>query len=235
MVSSELWGAAMVPSNILTRVFSLRYGDQQATGFTIEVEGRQYLITARHLLLPAPSEGVIEIFHDSNWVKLSFRSIQVEPSTIDIAVLALPQQISSLLPIELGFKETFLSQAIFFVGFPFGLSIDGNTVNRGFPIPLVKHGIISSFGGTNEPFLIDGINNPGFSGGPIVRVDNKPNPTIIGVVSAYKASQEAVYQGKSKTDLTIQANTGLLVAFAIDYAIDAIKKNPIGFIIRPHS
>lgn len=32
--------------------------------------------------------------------------------------------------------------------------------------------------------------------------------------------------------MNVQANTGLLVAYDIDYAIDAIKKNPIGFLIQ---
>ena len=35
-------------------------------------------------------------------------------------------------------------------------------------------------------------------------------PTIIGVVSGYQASHEPVYR-ESKTELTVQVNTGLLV------------------------
>ena len=229
----------MVSSNILARVFSLRVGEMQATGFTIEVDRRQYLITARHLLPSPPSKGVVEIFRDSKWEKLDFRLVQVEPATVDIAALALTEQLPSLLPVVLGFKNVALSQAVFFVGFPFGLSIDGRVFNKGFPIPLVKHGIISSIDTRRgDPFLVDGVNNPGFSGGPVVCVEGAftpeiIGPKIIGVVSAYTATQEPVYQGKTKTDLTVKANTGLLVAFPIDYAIEAIKKNPIGFQVQP--
>ena len=61
------------------------------------------------------------------------------------------------------------------------------TLNKGYPIPLVKHGIISFVGSSSEVFLIDAINNPGFSGSPVISVDNQQNPTIIGVASGYKA------------------------------------------------
>lgn len=224
--------AGMVPSNILQRVFALRVGMEQATGFTIEVDNRQYLITARHVVSNSPP--AIEICHDNKWVKVPIKLLGVEPEGVDIAVIVLPQQLSSLLPIQLGIKGSFLSQDVFFVGFPYGIMIDGHALNAGFPMPLVKHGIIAAFGnGSGAPFLVDGINNPGFSGGPVIRSDNPKNPTIIGVVSGYKSVQESVYKEKDKTtDLTVPINTGLLVAFNIEHAINAIKKNPIGYRVQ---
>lgn len=238
--SSTLWAASMVTSNILSRIFCLRVGEKQATGFTIEVDGRQYLITARHLLPSAPSKGVVEILRDAKWRKLDFRSVQVEPATVDIAVLALSEQLPSRSPVVLGFKNVALSQEVFFLGFPFGLSINERALNNGFPFPMAKHGIISSIVDTQqgEPFLVDGMNNPGFSGGPVVCMEGgiipeNNGPKIIGVVSAYRATQEPVYNRKTKTNLTAQANTSLLVAFPIDYAIEGIKKNPIGLQLLP--
>ena len=127
----------------------------------------------------------------------------------------------------------FLSQGVYFVGFPRGLFIENYVVNDGFPIPLVKHGIIAALhtGVLGSPFLVDGINNRGFSGGPVVRDDREMIPTIIGVVSGYQASYEPVYRHESKTDLTVQVNTGLLVAYPIDYAVEAIKKDPSGYSV----
>jgi len=192
--------AGVVPSNILQRVFNLRMGSQTATGFTVEVDGRQYLLTARHLIASSSPSGTIEIFYNNDWRGVQFRVIAVAPNTVDIAVLALDQQLSGTLPITLGFKGAFLSQEVFFVGFPFGLSIDGRSANGGFPLPLVKHGIIASFAsGNGEPFLVDGINNPGFSGGPVIIGENPANPKIIGVVSGYRAAQESVFQQGQKT------------------------------------
>ncbi len=227
-------GESMVTSNIITRVFALRVGSQQASGFTIEVDGRQYLITARHVLPASSSTGTVEVFRNAGWVQLSFRRLNVEPENVDIAALALTQQLSGVLPIGIGVEDSILSQGVYFIGFPYGLFIDDHAVNGGFPIPLVKHGIIAALhtARRGDPFLVDGINNFGFSGGPVVRDDRGTTPTVIGVVSGYKVAQEAVYREKSKTELTVQVNTGLLVAFPIDYAVEAIKKNPIGYRVE---
>jgi S1-C subfamily serine protease len=221
-------GQNMVPSNILTRVFCLRVGSDIGSSFTIEVNDRQYLITARHVLKVLGSGLKVQILQDgTKWRDIEVRPIPVEPESVDIGVLALKEQLSDTLPVELsGEKNSYLSQAVFFVGFPYALSIAGHNLNRGFPIPLVKHGIIAALSGPRgEPFLVDAINNPGFSGGPIVRTQNPNKPAIIGVVSAYKVSQERVFNKEIDTGLTTQANTGLLVAFSLDYALEAIQKD----------
>ena len=219
---------SMVPTNILLRVFCLKVGDDEASGFTIEVGPIQYLVTARHIAESLTSGKKLEVFRNEKWIRVDFRRIAVEPDAVDIAVFALKEELSSKLDVELaGAKNMYLSQPVFFVGFPYGLTIQGRDLNRGFPIPLVKHGIIAALPeGRGDPFLVDGINNPGFSGGPVVRINN-PNkpPAIVGVISAYKASQEAIYDGARKTELTTRANTGLLVAFSLTYALEAIEKD----------
>jgi hypothetical protein len=173
---------------------------------------------------------MLEVFRNGSWAQVPFRSLSVEPPDVDIAVLALDRQLSAVLPVQVGIKDTALSQGVYFIGFPYGLLINDHAVNNGFPIPLVKHGIVAALhtARRGDPFLVDGINNVGFSGGPVVRDDRASIPTIVGVVSGYRAAQEAVYRQGSKTDLTVQVNTGLLVAFPIDYAIEAIKKEPVG-------
>jgi S1-C subfamily serine protease len=227
--------ADMVPSNILQRVFNLRMGSATGTGFTIEVDNRQYLITAKHVIGSSAPSGTIEIFHNNNWVSGTYRLIEVEPEAVDIAVLTLDQQLGAVLPVMLGgMKGAFLSQTVFFVGFPYGLSIEGGAANSGYPLPLVKHGIIAAFlSQEGRPFIIDGINNPGFSGGPVVIAQNPQNPDIIGVVSAYQAAVEPVFQqGQQHPDLSVRTNTGLLIGFDLDYAVKAIQKNPIGYLLR---
>ena len=64
LLSSIANAQNMVPSNILTRVFSLKVGDERASGFTIEVDGKQYLITARHALESLPAAKRLEVFRD---------------------------------------------------------------------------------------------------------------------------------------------------------------------------
>ena len=60
-------------------------------------------------------------------------------------------------------------QDVYFLGFPYGLHGDMSALSNDLPFPFVKKGIISLFhnDGVNRIYL-DGHNNPGFSGGPVV-------------------------------------------------------------------
>jgi len=233
LFKSSVSEAGAVTANVLQRVFSLRTTEGTGTCFTIEVDDRQYLITAKHMLNAADPSTTVEILRNKEWLKLHFRRIEVKPDAVDIAVLALDQQISPLLPIQIGEETAFLSQEVFFVGFPYGITVDGTPLNAGFPIPLVKHGIIASLDmNPGEPFIVDAINNLGFSGGPVTLGDSTTNSRIIGVVSGYRFLQTPVFQNNVQTDFSVRENLGLLVAFKIDYAVEAIRKNPIGFLVK---
>jgi hypothetical protein len=66
----------------------------------------------------------------------------------------------------------------------------------------------------------------------VVTVENVNNPNIIGVVSGYRVDVDPVFQqGQRIPDLSIQSNTGLLVAYETEYVVTAIEKNPIGYLI----
>ncbi len=40
----------MIKNNVIHRVFYLRYEDNAGTCFTIDIDGRQYFVTARHVV-----------------------------------------------------------------------------------------------------------------------------------------------------------------------------------------
>jgi hypothetical protein len=206
----------------------------------VDVDGRQYLITARHFVPSSIPSGVIEILHESRWLPLNFVQIPVEPPSIDIAVLAFSERLTVWqMPLSLGLVGSALSEEVFFLGFPLRLSMNSRTLNGGFPIPLVKHGIISylPIDAPGDPFLVDGNNTRGLSGGPVIRIDNMKKPTVIGVVSAFLQDFEEVWQGVPQIGVTspigvTKTNSGLLVAYSIDYAIEAIRKKPIGYKLQ---
>lgn len=220
----------MVSSNILTRVFQIKIGAATATAFSIEVEDRQYLITARHVVDASAPNTQLQVYRDASWQDIPYVRLEVEPPRVDIAVLALFSQISDTLPIELGFENTFLSEEVFFCGYPFGLSIEGKALNSGYPLPFVKRGIVAAFefNGPDRCFFIDAINNPGFSGGPVVRSNSPNKPCIIGVVSGYRATQEPVLHNGVPTAMVVGMNTGLMVAYPLTAALEAIYRNPVG-------
>ena len=61
-------------------------------------------------------------------------------------------------------------QEAYFLGFPFDLEweVADEALNRSFPLPILKRSIVSAmlFDIPQKLILLDGINNPGFSGGP---------------------------------------------------------------------
>lgn len=61
------WAEQWPTNNILFRVLFIKVGNSYGTAFTIERSGKQYLVTARHMVknLP-PKDATIEItFRDS--------------------------------------------------------------------------------------------------------------------------------------------------------------------------
>ena len=69
----------MIPSNVIHRVFKIRYGDSAGTAFTIEVEGREYLVTAKHLAQPLVGNGVINVFSNGDWSELEVNLVGHAP------------------------------------------------------------------------------------------------------------------------------------------------------------
>ena len=167
-------------------------------------------------------------------------------------VLVPEMQVTPAHPIEPTTGGLILAQQIYFLGFPYSLHMDGNTLNNGLPLPFVKSGILSAMVSPTKEYqiiYIDGINNPGFSGGPIVFVDHQTRKLkVAGVVKGYKNTDDQennVYRkipkenGLSeddyelvKTDMIAKTNSGLVIGFSIQSAVDAINKNPIGPVVK---
>jgi hypothetical protein len=229
-----------ITSNIYARVFQIRYQQSVGTSFTVEVDGRQYLITAKHVVKNIKDGDEIGISRNGGWETYSVKVIEVSPPENDIAVIALPKQISPTYPIEPTSQGILVGQDAYFLGFPYELQMDGAMLNNGYPLPLVKKGICSGILTPKDEvsqILLDGINNTGFSGGPVVFVDQASKKLkIAGIVSGYRNNPDQVYiVDKSKMppkmtpiDAIVLANAGIIYTYMIGPAITAIKANPIG-------
>jgi S1-C subfamily serine protease len=228
--------AQMVSSNALQRVFQLKCGDQLGSAFTIDVNKRQYLVTARHLVAALRDTGKIQLRKDADWFPVSVRVFFPGAKSVDVAVLAPDRVVSPThsLPTE---GNYFLSQDVYFLGFPYGMSIEGKTLNAGFPLPFVKKGLIAAFIDGDAGYqiiFVDGINNPGFSGGPVVYQNSETRAlSVLGVVSGYRFQEDRVIQGANETPMSVRSNSGLLVAWSIKAALDLIERNPVGAEIKP--
>jgi len=84
------------------------------------------------------------------------------------------------------------SQDVFFLGFPYDIVPNLLFGSGGFPMPLVRKAIVAAM--DRDTLILDGHNNPGFSGGPVCFFrPNEGAARIAGVVSGYPAVSEPVY------------------------------------------
>ena len=224
----------MVTTNILQRTFRIRHGDDEGTCFTIDIQGRQYLVTAYHVVENIKQQDVVRIFHNNTWKNLGVEVAWMPSSgKEDIAILSPEMQLSPTHPLDPSVGGLAVSQDVYFCGYPYGLKTDlPCDMNRGFPLPLVKKGIVSGLDLENRMIFIDGINNPGFSGGPVV-FHPSPNSTdlkVAGVISGYRVDYDPVFFNGKDVGLRHGYNTGLVIAYDLKNGIEYIACNPSGAI-----
>ena len=245
----------IVTSNIISRTFQIKIG--AATAFTIDVDGKQYLCTAKHCVPAAGSDNFqhVEIFHNKRWKQLNVKLVGFGSADTDICVLAPEERLSpplTLIPMADGISY---SQDVYFLGFPYGLRAETG-INNGFPLPLVKRGIVSAIlnevNGSEKQLilLLDGHNNIGFSGAPVIftKGNNLKNDLqVAAIISGYKQEYAPVFAGREKDVISIEignggrkqirvpTNTGIIISYGISHAIAAINKNPIGLPINEQS
>jgi hypothetical protein len=223
----------MVPSNALQRTFRMKFGHETATCFTVDIDGKQYIVTAQHALPGIGQTVTIQLQHGGQWKDLSCNLVGIAPYEVDIVVLAPPHPISPSYPLEPTTKDMFLSQDAYFLGFPYDLQAEVGSLNADFPLPLVKKACVSMLAfapGKTKYLLLDGHNNPGFSGGPVIFSPHGQlqNIRVAGVISGYKFVWDKVFIQDKETDLAVKYNTGIIVSYSIDYAVELIRANPIG-------
>lgn len=224
----------MITTNVLQRTFQLRHKGDLGTCFTVDVDNRQYLITAKHCVENFdPSQ--FELLHEGLWKHINLSLVGYGSHGSDIAVLAAESQLSPVFPLPASLGNASLGQDAYFLGFPFGLRSEAGAMNRGFPFPLVKRAIFSAlpdFSNTLHIVILDGHNNPGFSGGPVIftpvglaQLDYR----VGAVISAYRFQPEDILLKDKPTGLVYRANTGIVICHSIKHATDVICVNPIGF------
>ncbi|MET7141426.1 MULTISPECIES: S1 family peptidase [Xanthomonas] len=225
----------MINSNVLHCVRQVKIGDNVGTLFTIEVQGLQYLVTANHLLEQWESGDYIGIWQGKEWRGMPVELVGTHEAG-DVAVFASSMQLSQRLPLEASSKGLIWSQDVFFLGFPYGWRAEvPPELNGKYPLPFVKKAIVSAMVVADgfETIFLDGLNNPGFSGGPVVFIPPGSNDfQVCSVVTSFRYVAEPVYEGDSEHSLVYRANTGIIESTNIRIILELIKNNPIG-LARP--
>jgi hypothetical protein len=184
------------------------------------------------------------------WTPVTFTVIDTDKD-VDIVVLASPTPLltSPFPSVPTDSSHSTMGGDCEFLGYPFGgtwrVTYDGMTQW----MPLTKHCTLSNLGventmrgmtksldnKTERVWILDGINNKGFSGGPVL-LGTGPAQKIMAVVSGYivepadliksDVKKSATKTAQSKE--TVGVNSGFIIAYDISYAVDAIHKNPVG-------
>jgi hypothetical protein len=164
----------------------------------------------------------------------------------DIVVLAAPTPLLPETPAKIIADST---GATFgadceFLGFPFGGGWHARWDNgKSIWLPFIKRCTISAlFTEGDRIWILDGINNDGFSGGPVI-FRTGPDQRIIAVVSGYVSEPAEVISALHANPTpqaitpdhrrqTVNLNSGFIIAYDIQYAMDAIHRTPIGPLRR---
>ncbi len=221
----------MITTNVISRVYYLKFNGLAGTCFTIDFDKRRYFVTAKHIIETIKESDKIELYH-KEWESYDIKLVG-HAEKADISVFTIDTLFDAH-PVEVTVKGLMFGLDVFYLGFPFEYKSDLGKLNRGFPMALVKKGIISGISLNKDDgqlLLIDSISSPGFSGAPIIFTNlKKLEYKICGVISKsqfYSVDQK----DEDGVEYSYLANTGIVLAYSIDNAIDLIKLNPIGYEI----
>lgn len=228
----------MITTSVYQRTFYIKIGDKLGSAFTIDVDNRQYLISALHLFRGLKQIDEIEIYYKEKWNKVNVKVVglgNLKTLGRDIIVFALNFQLSPQYLLNPTLGNFYIGQSAYFLGFPFGYYTKSN-VNRGFPIPLVKRALVSGAlpdkktGREIDTLLLDGFCSSGFSGGPVITELPENNFNVIGIVNSSPIEElEIKVKGMKTDEFVALANSGILICTSIEIALELIESNSIGF------
>ena len=219
----------MVQTEIFRRVIRILCRNGCGTAFTVESRGEQFLVTAKHMFkeLGFPASTVINLLIGTDYQSFDVDIRYPVEKNADIAVMKLKSK-QFLTPVYENVNSTeglIFGQDVYFVGFPYEYdSILGMFPSGNMPIPFVKKACMSAIlqdeAGT---ILLDGINNPGFSGSPVCfkKVGSTEKTMhILGVVSGYRFTSQPLFdQAGKQTGHYVKGNTGIIIVSDIKHAM----------------
>lgn len=214
---------------ILETTFNIFHGAVNGTAFIVNGSKSQYLITAKHLFGNAIKEdSLVDIQIKGGKIDntIKCKIFYHDNPHVDIAVLKLDSTIANeTVRMEKG-NAYYLAQQCLFLGFPL-FSLGTNTdIGK---VPFVKRAIVSAFHEENKVrlMLLDGHNNPGFSGGPVITYsETMDKQFIIGIISGYinQPQNVNVTNGAVTSQILLNENSGIIISYTVDYIQEIINK-----------
>ncbi len=224
----------MLSVNVVERTLRLRINDRVGTGFVYDHDGRQYLLTARHIWGESPGLGYIEVYRNAQWDRLAAESLG---HSGDILVLSVNDRLTTRAAVP-PVHRVGMGQDVYILGFPLNLKSQAHHAGHTVPIPFVKKSLLSAALETppsGQVLYLDAILAGGFSGGPVLAyTPSAPAPqrwALLGLVSGYISEH---HRGTVRTrdgEYSVQSprNTGITVGWSLAHAVRVIHQRPEGF------
>lgn len=223
-------------------VFYFIYKDKAATGTFCSYKGKTFFVTAAHTFDEVNASGnrVRSLKNGSNLKaaldingKPPYTSIEgkvyFDPDmNVDAAVIQMDLINDSGMRTSLESDQAIsVGQDVIFLGFPLNIV----TVFEGKRLALTKHAILSQFIDAGEGFLylFDGHNNPGFSGGPVIKKNLDGSLSMVAIINAYfhdPLKGQATYKNE-KVDFDINTNSGIIIATPVTRITKIIDDNKL--------
>lgn len=228
-LSSSMLAQDAVPDEILQRTIFIKAGNEAGTAFAVDYQGKLYLVTARHVVAGLPAEhATIQIWQENQWKDFhTVKTIYPSSDEVDIAIFETNEKVAT--PYRVTISDTggpTMGQQVWFLGYPWGIA---SRFKNGKGAPFIKRGTMSAIDATNPDSIvlyIDGFNNPGFSGGPIVFWEfSKHEYEILGVVKGYREDSAKVIVNGQHVDTQLLVNSGILVGYSIVHVTRALEES----------
>lgn len=210
----------LISPDHLSRVFHLHTNKGSGTCFFHECSKGHFFVTAAHLVSNVKPGELLYFGKGNDRIGFPVLSINLHPDGYDVAAFSLNVELGASKPIDLETPYYLPGQVVKFAGFPHGLMGQFPTYH-GFSCPLVRGAFISGslqIAG-RETLLLDGFNNPGYSGSPIWVSGENGQPSLIGMIFGFRYEQTAlgrVYRTELDGSITpienmhVNQNSGLI-------------------------
>lgn len=220
-----------LPNEIFARTLLIRSGNEMATAFKFDHDGRIYLVTTKHLGKTLPlRNAVVQVWHGS-WIDLqTTQTLLAASKETDLAILETDEKIGSAYKVVQSSEVLTTAQKVWYMGWQ--APIPRSYLYPSMPItvrppevPSVWIGTITAIDPSRvDPFEIraDGAYNLRIASGPIVYWSPVHRDyEVLGVIE--RNERDAVNGSLDPREKVV--NSSILKGYSFDIVIDTINDN----------
>lgn len=233
--SHSMFGSGPFPrlvSRDIQLCFNICYEKSSATAFLLGNGNRTVLVTAAHCISNAKEGDNMLIRGATGWQPHRINKIKFSEEGFDVCIFAVENFLISENLEQPKNPALFLGHPVIYVGFPHGLV--GNYPNQnGIPTGLAKTGFYSGMVEINGLILglLDGVTNPGFSGGPIYGQTPEGEATVFAVMNGYRYEKPLngqLFKDEGNGEEAVRGhyvklNSGFIYTTSIRHVLDLMR------------